>query len=254
MKPLEGKVALVSGASRGIGRAIALRLAKDGAFVIVHYAKNEEAANETVQKIETLGGQAFPIAYPFGLTSDMKIFFEKLDGKLQAATGDTQLDIVVINAGISCMGTIGDVTEEAFDEVMSVNLKTPFFLIQQALGRLREEGRIIMISSASTQNHFPGTIAYNISKTGLNALTQNLAKQLGSRGITVNALMPGVVETEINYEMLKNPKAKKFAEQTSVFKRLGQVEDIADVAAFFASHKSRWITGQIVDTSGGGTL
>jgi len=254
MKPLEGKVALVSGASRGIGRAIALRLAKDGAFVIVHYAENEKAANETVQKIETLGGQAFPIAYPFGITSDMKIFFAKLDEKLQAATGDTQLDIVVINAGISCMGTIEDVTEEAFDEVMSVNLKTPFFLIQQALGRLREEGRIIMISSASTQNHFPGTIAYNISKTGLNALTQNLAKQLGSRGITVNALMPGVVETEINHEMLKNPKAKKSAEQTSVFKRLGQVEDIADVAAFFASHKSRWITGQIIDTSGGGTL
>ncbi|GIN72911.1 short-chain dehydrogenase [Bacillus sp. J14TS2] len=254
MKPLEGKIAVVTGASRGIGRAIALRLAKDGALVSVHYAKNEEAANETVQEIEATGGQAFAIQYPFELASNMQAFFEKLDSKLQAITGNTTFDILVNNAGISYMGTIEDISEEAFDQVMAVNLKSPFFLTQLALNRLRNEGRIINISSASTQNNFPGTLIYNLSKAGLNTLTQNLAKQLGTRGITVNALLPGVVETEINAERLKNPEDKKYAAQSSVFNRLGQVEDIADVVAFFASPDSRWVTGQIVDTSGGGTL
>ncbi|MBO0992670.1 SDR family oxidoreductase [Bacillus sp. SD088] len=254
MKPLKGKIAVVTGASRGIGRAIALRLAKDGALVSVHYAKNEEAANETVQEIEAMGGQAFAIQYLFELASNMRAFFEKLDSKLQAITGNTTFDILVNNAGISYMGTIEEISEEAFDQVMAVNLKSPFFLTQLALNRLRNEGRIINISSASTQNNFPGTLIYNLSKAGLNTLTQNLAKQLGTRGITVNALLPGVVETEINAERLKNLEAKKYAAQSSVFNRLGQVEDIADVVAFFASPDSRWVTGQIVDTSGGGIL
>lgn len=152
------------------------------------------------------------------------------------------------------MGAIEDVTEYVFDKVMAVNLKTLYFLIQQALNRIRDSGRIINISSASTQDHFPGTIAYNLSKAGLNAMTQNLAKQLGTRGITVNALMPGVVETEIVHDLLENPEARKYAAQTSVFGRLGQVDDIADVAAIFASPDSRWVTGQLVDTAGGGTL
>lgn len=254
MKRLEGKIALVTGASRGMGRAIALRLARDGALVAVHYARNEDAANETIREIETIGGQAFGIQAEFGLSSDMKAFFADLDSKMEEITGQTNFDILVNNAGISHMSTIEDVTEEVFDQIMAVNLKSPFFLIQQALHRLRDEGRIINISSLATQNHFPGTITYNLSKAGLNTLTQNLAKQLGCRGITVNALMPGVVETEINSELLKHPEAKKHAAQTSVFKRLGQVEDIADVVAFFASPDSRWITGQLVDTSGGGAL
>lgn len=254
MNPLDQKVALVSGASRGIGRAIALRLAKDGALVGVHYAKNDKAAEETVRKIESLGGQAFVIQHPFGLANHMNVFLEKLDSKLKAMTGNPHFDILVNNAGISHMGRIEEVTEEAFDRVMAVNLKSPFFLIQQALDRIRDKGRIINISSAATHNIFPGTIAYNLSKAGLNTLTQNLAQQLGYRGITVNALMPGVVETEMNRDILKNPDSRKHAAKTSVFERLGQVEDIADVVAFFASPDSRWITGQVVDTSGGGIL
>lgn len=254
MKPLDGKTAVVTGASRGIGRAIALRLAKDGALVGVHYAKNEVAANETVREIKSFGSQAFAIQHPFGLGSKMEAFFEDLNPKLQTMTGNTHFDILVNNAGIPHMGTIEDVTEESFDKVMAVNLKSPIFLIQHALDHLRDGGRIINVSSASTQNNFPGTVAYNLSKAGLNILTQNLAKQLGPRGITVNALMPGVVETEMNRDMLKNPESKKYAAQSSVFERLGQVEDIADVAAFLASPDSRWVTGQLIDTSGGGIL
>ncbi|TCP24942.1 NAD(P)-dependent dehydrogenase (short-subunit alcohol dehydrogenase family) [Scopulibacillus darangshiensis] len=254
MKPLEGKIALVTGASRGIGRAIAFRLAGDGALVAVHYAKNEEAAKQTIHDIASIGGKAFGIQAEFGLSMNMDAFFADLDSKVEKYTGQSQFDILVNNAGIAQMGTIEEISEEAFDKVMAVNLKTPFFLVQQALQRLRDGGRIINISSLAAQNHFPGTIAYNLSKAGLNTLTQTLAKQLGSRSITVNALMPGVVETEVNAELLKRPESKKRAAQSSVFDRLGQVEDIADVAAFFASPDSRWVTGQLVDASGGGGL
>ncbi|MEN1969541.1 SDR family oxidoreductase [Lentibacillus sp. N15] len=254
MKTLDGKIAIVTGASRGIGRAIALRLGKEGALVVVHYSKNEDAANETVREIELLGSQAVAFQYQFGMETDMQTFFKNLDTKLRRVTGNIQFDILVNNAGISGMGAMEEVTEEAFDKVMAVNLKSPFFLIQQALGRIRDEGRIINISSIATKVIFPGTISYNLSKAGLNMLTQSLAKQLGPRKITVNALMPGVVETEINRDMLKNPEAKKHAAQTSVFERLGQMEDIADIAAFFASSNSRWITGQLIDAAGGGTL
>ncbi len=243
MKTLKGKIAIVTGASRGIGRAIAQRFGKEGAIVAVHYSQNEGAANETVREIESLGSQAFAIQHQFGVETEIQSFFKKLDTKLQHVTGDTQFDILVNNAGVSGMGLIEEVTEELFDKVMAVNLKSPFFLIQQALDRIRDGGRIINISSVSVKVIYPGTITYNLSKAGLNILTQNLAKQLGPRNITVNALMPGVVETEINRGMLNNPGAKKHAAQTSVFRRLGQGEDIADIAAFIASSDSRWITG-----------
>lgn len=134
---------------------------------------------------------------------------------------------------------------------MAVNIKAPFFLIQQTLQLLRAEGRIINISSAEVRLGFTGSIAYGLSKGALNTMTLPLAKHLGERGITVNTIMPGYTKTDINAKLLDNPEIRNFATNSSVFGRIGQVEDIADAVAFLASSDSRWVTGQILDVSGG---
>lgn len=251
MDKLEGKIALVTGASRGIGRAIAKRLAQDGALVAVHFRRDKDGATKTVSEIESAGGKAFKVEAELNSINGVHQLIEKLDAKLMKRTGSTAIDILVNNAGIGTQGTIEDTTEETFNEIIAVNLKGPFFLIQQALSRLQDEARIINISSAEVRIGLPGSIAYGLSKGALNTMTIPLAKQLGERNITVNTIMPGYTKTDINAHLLKNPDIRNFAIGSSVFKRLGQVEDIADAAAFLASADSRWITGQIIDVSGG---
>jgi NAD(P)-dependent dehydrogenase (short-subunit alcohol dehydrogenase family) len=255
MGKLGGKVALVTGASRGIGRAVAGRLAQDGALVAVHYGTNREAAEETVREIESSGGAAFAVGAAFGAAfSGTKMLFEAMDAALQQRTGATGFDILVNNAGIAQFSTIEDITDEQFDEVMTVNVKAPLFLIQQALPRLRDEGRIINLSSAVTRLAFPAILGYSMSKGAINTLTLALAKQLAPRGITVNAIMPGIIDTDMNAGMLQNPEGRQYAAGLSAFGRWGEPRDIADVAAFLASSDSRWVTGQMIDASGGTQL
>lgn len=174
-----------------------------------------------------------------------------MKNELQIRVGTSEVDILVNNAGIGTQGTIENTTEEVFDEIMAVNMKAPFFLIQQILPLLRAEGRIINISSAEVRLGFTGSIAYGLSKGALNTMTIPLAKHLGERGITVNTIMPGYTKTDINAKLLDNPEIRNFAANSSVFGRIGQVEDIADAVAFLASSDSRWVTGQIIDVSGG---
>jgi 3-oxoacyl-[acyl-carrier protein] reductase len=207
MNKLKGKIALITGASRGIGRAIALQLAQDGALVVVHYGKNQEIAEALVREIERRGGSAFTIGAEFRSLSGGRILFEALDKELQERTGSTHFDILVNNAGIGQVATIDEMTEESFDEVMNINVKAPLFLIQQALPRLRDEGRIINISSAVTRIAFPNLIGYSITKGAINTLTSILAKQLGARKITVNAILPGITETDMNTESYRSPLA-----------------------------------------------
>ncbi|EEL70066.1 Short chain dehydrogenase [Bacillus mycoides] len=251
MKNFDGKVALVTGASRGIGRAIAIRLAKDGALVAVHYGRNKTAADETIIEIESNGGKAFLIEAELNSMDGVKKLVEQLKNELQARVGTSEIDILVNNAGIGIQGTIENTTEEIFDEIMAVNIKAPFFLIQQTLPLLRAEGHIINISSAEVRLGFTGSIAYGLSKGALNTMTRPLAKHLGERGITVNTIMPGYTKTDINAKLLDNPEIRNFATSSSVFGRIGQVEDIADAVAFLASSDSRWVTGQVLDVSGG---
>lgn len=251
MKHLDGKVALVTGASRGIGRSIAKRLAQDGALVAIHFGRNKTAADQTIREIESNGGKAFTVEAELNSISGVKKLIEQLDNELQLRVGTSAIDILVNNAGIGTQGTIEDTTEEAFDEIIAVNIKAPFFLIQQALPRLREQARIINISSAEVRIGLTGSIAYGLSKGALNTMTLPLAKHLGERGITVNTIMPGYTQTDINAKLLDDPEIRNFATDSSVFKRLGKVEDIADAVAFLASSDSRWITGQILDVSGG---
>jgi 3-oxoacyl-[acyl-carrier protein] reductase len=254
MSKLKGKIALVTGASRGIGRSIAWRLAQEGAMVAIHYGKNKEAAKELVSDIERNGGAAFAIGAKFTSSYDVQVLFETFDEELKVRTGDSRFDILVNNAGSSLAASIEETSEEAFDQLMAVNVKAPFFVIQQALPRLRNEGRIINLGSAVTRISLPAIPAYSMTKGAINTLTLSLANQLGSRGITINAIEPGFVATDMNAGMLEDPASRQFGADFSIFGRWGQPEDVADIAAFLASQDSRWVTGQLIDASGGSHL
>lgn len=254
MAQLQGKVALVTGASRGIGRAIALRLAHDGAKVAIHYGVRREEAEKTVQMIEANGGTAFAIGAPLDSTDGVKALFDTFEAELIARTGQAQFDILVNNAGIVVRSSFEETDEAAYDDLFAVNVKAPFFLTQKALPYLRENGRIINVSSGATRIAMPGIIAYSLTKGAINTFTLTLARHLGPRCITVNALLVGIVDTEMNAGWLHEQEAQKYASALSTLGRIGQVDDIADIAAFLASPDSRWITGQLIDATGGSQL
>jgi NAD(P)-dependent dehydrogenase (short-subunit alcohol dehydrogenase family) len=254
MSKLTGKIALVTGASRGIGRAIALRLAQDGALVAVHYGRNKDLAGEVVAEIERGGGSAFAIGAELATSHDALALFESLDDNLKQRTGEARFDILVNNAGVGLVAPIEETTDEDFDRVMSVNVKMPFFVIRQALSRLKDDGRIINLSSAVTRISLPSIPAYSMSKGAINSLTLSLASSLAQRGITINAIQPGFVATDMNAGMLQDPASYQFGAGYSLFGRWGQPEDVADIASFLASAESRWVTGQLIDASGGSHL
>ncbi|WP_457032889.1 SDR family oxidoreductase [Kitasatospora sp. P5_F3] len=254
MGSLAGRTALVTGGSRGIGRGIAERLAREGALVAVHYGSNREAAEQTVKVIRGDGGRAFAIGAELGVPGDAEALWEAFDAALaEHGEGATGLDILVNNAGIAAHGRIHEVTEADYDRVFAVNVKAPFFVIREGLDRLRDGGRIINISSGATRIAFPAITAYSMTKGALDIMTLTLAQDLGPRGITVNSVSPGIVATDIN-PWLADPDAHAEAAAYSVFGRVGRPGDIADVVAFVASDDARWITGQTLDATGGSAL
>ncbi|MEV0297302.1 SDR family oxidoreductase [Nocardia sp. NPDC050710] len=247
MGALTGKTALVSGGSRGIGRAVAERLGRDGARVAVHYNGNEEAAKGTVAAVEAAGGSAFAIRAELGVPGDAAALWEAFDAHADG------LDILVNNAGIDGIREpIGGTDEESFDRVFAVNTKAPFFVTKLGLDRLRDGGRIVNTSTGLTHGaKMPQLIAYTMTKGALNVFTQTLAKQLGARGITVNAVAPGVIDTDMNAGWLRNPETEAMVAGWSPLNRVGQPADVADIVAFLASEDSRWVTGQWIDATGG---
>ena len=253
---LAGKVALVTGASRGIGRAIALRLARDGAMVAVHYGSNADLAAGTVKAITDAGGRSFTVqARLDGDTSGLDLMFAALDERLTALTGEARFDILVNNAGVDRFGVIEQITEEAFDTVLNTNLRGPFFLTQRALPRIRDKGRIINVSSGLARVTAPREVVYSMTKSAIQKLTAILALQLGPRGITVNAVAPGVVLTDMTASWLKdNEAAAKEVAGICALGRVGETRDIADVVAFLASDDARWVTGTTIDATGGQQL
>ncbi|WP_339268814.1 SDR family oxidoreductase [Paenibacillus sp. FSL K6-1330] len=254
MKRLEGKIALVTGGSRGIGKGIALRLAEEGALVAVHYGTRRDAADEVVQTIQKQGGRAIALGAKLESVAGATRLIHSLEEELLRITEDNRFDILVNNAGIGTSNTFEETTEESFDELLAVNVKALFFLVQQALPLLRDGGRIVNISSGVTRIAYPHIMAYNITKGAINTFTLHLAKLLGPRGITVNAVLPGIVDTDVNAAWLHTPEGQLHAAEMSALGRIGQPSDIADVVAFLASSDGRWVTGQMVDATGGSHL
>jgi NAD(P)-dependent dehydrogenase (short-subunit alcohol dehydrogenase family) len=254
MDVLKDKIALVTGASRGIGRSIALRLAQEGAYVVVHYGNRQDEAEAVVRQIEQHGGNACAVGADLRTMDGIHHLFAALDEVIQNQTKASGFDILVNNAGIGQIVGIEETTEASYEEVMNLNVKAPLFVTQQALSRINDGGRIINISSFVTRVASPGVFTYSMSKGAIDTFTLLLAKQLGSRNITVNAIQPGIINTEMNAGTLQNTEGQKYAASLSAFGRWGEPEDIADIAAFLASPDSRWVTGQLLDASGGSHL
>lgn len=242
---LEKKTALVTGAGKGIGRAIALALAKMGVLVIVNYRGSKEQAEETVQKIREMGQEAE--AYPCDVSD-----FQAVETMMKIIVSKYgRLDILVNNAGITKDGLILKMSEEDFDKVVDTNLKGTFHTIRHASRQMirQRSGRIINISSVSGVMGNPGQANYAASKAGVIGLTKTMARELGSRGITVNAIAPGFVDTEMT-EVLGD-SVKEAACRQIILGRFGKPEDIANTAVFLASEKADYITGQVISVDGG---
>ncbi|MEU6748489.1 SDR family oxidoreductase [Spirillospora sp. NPDC046719] len=247
MNVLTGKTALVTGGSRGIGRAIALRLAAEGALVAVHYGGNDEAAKETVGLIEAAGGRAFSVRARFGTEGAVDRLFDGLTAGL-AGRG---LDILVNNAGIGSGKAAAQLDPQEFEQLLAINVSTPFFVIQRALPLLNDGGRIINMGSVASRFGVSMQIGYTITKSALESMAPTLANDLGRRGITVNTVAPGAVRTDLTAGLTAVPEAVAQLEAITAVGRLGEPEDVADVVGFLASPAGRMVTGQTVDVSGG---
>lgn len=246
MEALAGKTALVTGASRGIGRAIAQRLAAEGALVVVHYGSNEAAARETVSTIEQSGGRAFAVRAELGLEGDVDTLFAGVENGLSGGP----LDILVNNAAGPTGGSLESTTRGAFDRIFAINVRAPFFIIQRALPMLRDGGRIIHVSSVATRMANPSQTSYAMTKGALEVMSQTLANVLGARQITVNAVRPGATR-HADTALLEIPGVEELVVASTALGRLGQPSDVASVVAFLASESGGWITGQTLDASGG---
>jgi 3-oxoacyl-[acyl-carrier protein] reductase len=240
------KSALVTGASRGIGRAIAVGFAEDGAEVVgIHYATNHAAAERTAELVAAAGAKPVLIEAPLdgdGIAAARRI----------ADAWDGDLDVLVNNAGINGNQPLGEIDPATYRRVVEVNLTAPLFLIQELAPRLRDGGRIVNISTGYTRIAAPTHPVYAATKAALNNLGLALAPVFGPRGITVNAVMPGIVDTDINADWLPDNRAQAGA--ISVFNRVGTVEDIALVVRHLAADAGRWTTGQVIDATGGSAL
>jgi 3-oxoacyl-[acyl-carrier protein] reductase len=248
MTNLSGKTALVTGASRGIGRAGALALARAGAQVLVHYGSSEKEADAVVAEIRNAGGRAEKVS------ADLR----QADGphalakQVRAIVGD-RLDILVANAGISKAASIEDTRIEDFDNLFAVNVRAPFFLVQQLLPVLCKGSNIIFTSSLAARATVGTLSAYAASKGAVGTLVKHFASALGPRGIRVNAVAPGVVDTEMS-SLTKTNEGRDYALGIQALKRLAQPDDIGGVFAFLASDDARWITGETVAVDGGSKL
>jgi 3-oxoacyl-[acyl-carrier protein] reductase len=242
---LSGKTALVTGASGGIGRAIALALARSGAQVLVHYATGEKAAAEVVAKIRQSGGRAEKVAADLRAPGGP----HALAARVRATIGD-RLDILVANAGISKGATIEETTVEDFDELFAVNVRAPFFLVQQLMPTLCKDSSIVLLSSLGARAAVGRQSAYAGSKGAVDTLVKHFASALGERGIRVNGVAPGVVDTDMS-KFAWSDAGHDSTLDMQALKRIARPDDISAAVAFLASNEARWITGDILRVDGG---
>lgn len=237
---LQGKTAIVTGSSRGIGRAIAEGLAANGAAVVVNYVGNRNAAGEVVAAITGKGGKALAVQADVSVPGDVRRLFDEAEAKLGP------IDIVVANVGVAVIKPFVETTETDFDFVFGTNARGTFFTMQEAAKRVRDGGRIIAVSTGGTRMFFAQTALYLGSKGAVEQFVRVLSRELGPRNITVNALSPGFTDTDLLPE-----RDRAVAAGMSPFGRIGAPRDVADVAVFLASYEARWLTGENIQAGGG---
>ncbi|WP_321951245.1 SDR family NAD(P)-dependent oxidoreductase [Paraburkholderia bannensis] len=245
---LNGKIALVTGASRGIGRAIALTLAAEGARVLVHFGSDEQAASAVVETIRASGGAADKIAADLATANGP----HELARQVRTLVGE-RLDILVANAGISKAAPIAETTVEDFDRLFAVNVRAPYFLVQQLLPVLGDGSSVILLSSLAARSSVGTLSAYAATKGAIDTLVKHFAASLGERGIRVNAVAPGVVETDMS-SFARSEAGRDFTLGMQALKRVAQPDDIAGAALFLASDAARWVTGDTLRVDGGSKL
>jgi len=248
MSTLSGKTALVTGASRGIGRASALALAKAGAQVVVHYGRGAAEADAIVRAIRDAGGTAHAVSADMAAADGP----HKLAAEVRRIVGD-RLDILVANAGIAIPATIEDTKVADFDAQFAVNVRAPFFLVQQLLPIMGNGSSVVLLSSLAAHASVGTLSAYAATKGAIDTLVKHFASTLGDRGIRVNAVAPGVVDTDMS-SFVGTDAGRDFTLAMQALKRVAQPDDIGDVIAFLASDAARWITGDTMRVDGGSKL
>ncbi len=246
MANLTGKVAIVTGSSRGIGRGIAERLGSGGASVVINYSGSEQEANEVVKTIESTGGKSVAIQASLSNVEDIRRLFA------ETMQHFGHIDILVNNAGTGVVGAIADVTEDEYDKVFNLNVRGVLFALQEAAKHMSDGGRIINISSTTTLHPEPGMAIYGASKAAIKLFTTVMAREVGDRNITVNTVMPGPTIPGMFGNM--PPEVQQQAAASSPFNRVGTPQDIAEVVAFLVSEEARWLTGQDICANGGAKM
>ncbi|MGI4730348.1 MAG: SDR family NAD(P)-dependent oxidoreductase [Janthinobacterium lividum] len=249
MADLSNRIALVTGGSRGLGRATASRLAEHGAHVIVHYGTSRDAADALVAEVRAKGGAADALGADLAAPDGAHRLAEAV-----RALGINRLDVLVANAGIGEMRPIEQESVDSFDRHFAVNVRAPYFLVQQLLPVLGEGSSVVFLSSVVARVAFDGSSVYSATKGAIEVLTRNLAKELGPRGIRVNAIAPGAIDTDMAQVFLGSEEGREYIKTLQALKRIGQPDDIADAVLFLASDQSRWVDGRSLEVSGGSNL
>lgn len=248
----KNKTALVTGGSRGLGKNMAIAIAKKGIDVVITYNSNKEAADKVVEEIKSLGQKATAFQLDTGNTKGFDNFIEQLTTYLKAETGKPYFDFLVNNAGTALYAPVTDVTEEQMDAIYNIHYKGVFFLSQKALPVMNDGGAIINISSGLTRITAPGSSVYGSFKTAIESLSRYFAKELGSRKIRVNTIAPGAIETDFgNGRVRDNKDINEHIAGITALGRVGLPDDIGGVVAFLCTDDAYWINGQRLEVSGG---
>ena len=246
------KVALITGGSRGLGKDMALSLAKQGLDVVITYNSNKEAAQQTLQEIENHSGTGIALQLDARNTKSFTSFKTELQAEIQKTLGANQIDYLINNAGFGHNATIADTTEEIFDDLLNVHFKGVYFLTQTLLPILKDGGGIVNISSGLARFSFPGYSAYAAMKGAVEVFTRYLAKELGSRKIRANTVAPGAINTDFNKERFEEmPQMVEHIANLTPLGRVGESHDIGGLVAFLCTDEAKWINGQRIEASGG---
>lgn len=249
------KIAVVTGGSRGLGKDMALSLAKKGLDIVLTFNSQKEEADEVVSQIEKLGQKAVAIQLNVAEVSGFHSFFKKLDKALEVTFGTNKMDFLINNAGIGLHESLITTSEDQLDNMIDIHFKGPFFLTQRALDFMNDGGGIVNVSSGLTRFSFPGYAAYSSMKGAIETLTQYQAREFGERKIRVNVIAPGAIATDFGGGVVRdNDQLNQFVASLTALGRVGLPDDIGSVVAFLCTDDAKWINGQRIEVSGGMNL